>query len=435
MSSLGVSTLIVILLLFISAVFTMLESAMFNSSLLRIQTYAKRNFLYKLILEHKRKPESFISAVVIGNNFVNFLISALITNIAIMYSKNYALSNELIVLIATIITTLLVVIFGETVPKTIGSSIPEKSLSFSFAIFLPFYYLIKPFAYILSKVSQFVLLILGIRAEEKKFFASEDEVLSMIEIGKKEGIIEREEEKMIYSIFEFGDTIVKEIMTPRVDIVAIDIESEIDEILDTITKSGHSRFPVYEEKIDNVIGILYVKDLLKIIAKKEKIDLKKILRTPLFVPETKRVDELFKEMQKNKIQIALVFDEYGGISGLVTIEDILEEIVGEIQDEFDIEEKPVQRLGENAYLVSGAFNIDDFNEMFNVNLSGEEASTIGGLLLEHFGRLPNPGEEIIIENIKFIVSKVRNRRIVQVKAIFLENKKEGEEENGQERGD
>jgi putative hemolysin len=178
-----------------------------------------------------------------------------------------------------------------------------------------------------------------------------------------------------------------------------------------------------------------VKDLLKIIAKKEKIDLKKILRTPLFVPETKRVDELFKEMQKNKIQIALVFDEYGGISGLVTIEDILEEIVGEIQDEFDIEEKPVQRLGENAYLVSGAFNIDDFNEMFNVNLSGEEASTIGGLLLEHFGRLPNPGEEIIIENIKFIVSKVRNRRIVQVKAIFLENKKEGEEENGQERGD
>lgn len=426
MSSLGISTFVIILLLFISAIFTMLESAMFNSSLIRIQTLSKKHIIYRFILEHKKKPESFISAVVIGNNFVNFLISAMITNIAILYSNRFVLSKEIVILLSTILTTLLVVIFGETVPKTIGSTLPERSLSFSFTIFLPFYYVLKPLTYVLTKISQFILLILGIRVEEKKFFESEDEVMSMIEIGKKEGLIEREEEKMIYSIFEFGDTIVKEIMTPRVDIVAIDIDSDVDEILEIITKSGHSRFPVFEEKIDNMIGILYVKDLLKVIAKKEKPDLRKIIRTPFFVPETKRVDELFKEMQKNKIQIALVFDEYGGISGLVTIEDILEEIVGEIQDEFDIEERPVQRLSDNAYLVSGAFNIDDFNEMFNVELTGEEASTIGGLLLEHFGRLPNPGEEVTINNIKFIVSKVRNRRIVQVKVIFTEQTKEGE---------
>ncbi|MGC9099954.1 MAG: hemolysin family protein [Caldisericum sp.] len=426
MSSLGLSIILIIVLLFFSAIFTMLESAMFNSSLLRIQTAAKRNFIYKLILEHKKRPENFISAVVIGNNFVNFLISALITNIAVIYSNKFGFSNEIVILLATITTTLIVVIFGETVPKTIGSTIPEKSLGATFTIFLPFYYILKPFAFILSKISEFILFIFGIKAGEKRFFESEDEVISMIELGKREGLIEHEEEKMIYSIFEFGDTIVKEIMTPRVDIVAIEIESDLDEILDIITKSGHSRLPVYEEKIDNVIGILYVKDLLKVIAKKEKPDIRKILRAPFFVPETKRVDELFKEMQKNKIQIALVFDEYGGVSGLVTIEDILEEIVGEIQDEFDIEEKPVQRLDDNAYLISGAFNIDDFNEMFNVQLSGEEASTIGGLLLEHFGRLPNPGEEIIIDNVKFIVSKVRNRRIVQVKVIFVEERKEGE---------
>ncbi|BAL80947.1 hemolysin family protein [Caldisericum exile] len=426
MSSLGLSTVAVIILLLFSAVFTMLESAMFNSSLIRIQTLSKKNFIYKLLLEHKKRPENFISAVVIGNNFVNFLISAVITNIAVIYSNKYGLSNEIVVLIATIITTLLVVIFGETIPKTIGSALPERSLGPTFSVFLPFYFILRPLAYVLSKISQFLLFVLGIKTSEKKFFESEEEVMSMIELGKKEGLIEREEEKMIYSIFEFGDTIVKDIMTPRVDIVAIDIESNLDEILDLITKSAHSRFPVYEEKIDNVIGILYVKDLLKVIAKKEKPDIKKILRAPFFVPETKRVDELFKEMQKNKIQIALVFDEYGGISGLVTIEDILEEIVGEIQDEFDIEEKPVQRLSDHAYLVSGTFNIDDFNEMFNVQLTGEEASTIGGLLLEHFGRLPNPGEEVMIENIKFIISKVRNRRIVQVKAIFIKDMKEGE---------
>jgi len=416
--------ILIIILLFLSAIFTLLESAMFNANLIRVQTLAKDNRMFKRILNYKKNPENFISSVVLGNNFVNFLISALITNIAVQYSIKYNFSNELSVVIATIITTIIVVILGETVPKNIGSAAPEQALSFSFPFFMFFAFLLKPLAMLLSNISRFIISIFGIKQTNKKVFENEDEVLSMIEIGKKEGVIEREEERMIYSIFEFGDTLVKEIMIPRVDIVAIDIEDTKDQILKLIADSGHSRFPVYEEQIDNIIGILYVKDLLRVVARNEKLDIRKILREPLFVPETKRVDELFRDLQKKKTQIALAFDEFGGISGLVTMEDILEEIVGEIQDEFDVEEKPIQKIGKDAYLLSGTFNIDDFNDIFKTNLAGEEASTIGGLLIEHLGRLPNPGEEIDIENIKFIVSKVRSRRVVQVKAIIMN--KEGE---------
>jgi len=421
LSSIG-SIILVLILICLSAVFTALESALFNSNPIRLEAFAKKNIIYRWILRHKKMPESLISTIVIGNNFVNFLTSAVITNLAVIYANRYQYNSEVSVLVATVITTLLIVIFGETIPKNIGSILEEKSLLYTYPIFLPFYYILKPFAILLSRFSGLIMRLIGLKYTEKKMFESEEEVMSMIEIGRNEGIIESEEEKMIYSIFEFGDTIVKEIMTPRIDIIAIDVELPFEEALQTIINSGHSRFPVYEEKIDNIIGILHLKDLVRVIGQKGAVDIRKMLRAPYFVPESKRVDELFKEMQKNKIQIALVFDEFGGISGLVTIEDILEEIVGEIQDEFDVEEKQFQKIGENAYLVHGTLNIDDFNEIFNTQLTSEESSTIGGLLLEHFGRLPNPGEERQIGNIRFIISKVHKRRIWEIKVILLKER-------------
>ncbi|MEF3244709.1 MAG: hemolysin family protein [Caldisericaceae bacterium] len=425
MDSVSISFIILLILLLISALVTTLESAMFNANLHKLQSLAKKNKIFNRLIEHKKNPESFISVIVITNNFVNFLFAGLVTRIAIQYATLTNSSTDLFLLIGTLVSTIVVVIFGETVPKNIGSIIPEKILQFLFPIFIIPYYLLKPVAFILTKIVQLILKVLGIEKKDRKYFESEEELMSMIETVQKEGFIEKDEEKMILSIFEFGDTLVEEVMTPRVDVVAIDIESSLDEILDTITKSGYSRYPVYEEKIDNIIGILYLKDIMKLLVKKQQIDIRKILRPPYFVPETKRLDELFKEMQKNKMHLAIVFDEFGGFAGIVTIEDILEEIVGEIQDELEAEEKPIQKIGENAYLVSGSLPISDFNEIFSTQLSDEQASTISGLILETLGRLPNPGEEITIDKIRFIISKVGNRRIIQIKAIFKE-KKEGE---------
>jgi putative hemolysin len=418
---------LLIVLLALSAIFSAFESAIFNASYIKLESLSKKSNLAKKILSLKKRTDSVISTIVLGNNFVNILFSAIVTYLAIKIAESKNVSQSLAVIVATIIATLVIVLFGETVPKSIGAYLSEKSSMKLYYPFMLFWFLFYPLALALSYITNGFLKLFHIKKRGKRIFDSQEEMLSMLEIGKEEGIIEKTEQKMLFSIFEFGDTLVREVMTPRVDIISLSVESTLDDVLKCIMNSNHSRIPIYENNIDNIIGILYVKDLFKIFsAKTEKTtDLQSILRNAYFVPETKRVDELFNEMQKNKIQIAMVFDEYGGLSGLITIEDILEEIVGEIQDEYEVEEKTSQKIGENAYLISGTLEVEDFNEHFNANFSDEEATTIGGIILEKLGRLPNPGEEISINKFKFIISKIRNRRIVQVKVIV----KSGEEKN------
>ena len=418
---------LLVVLLALSAIFSAFESAIFNASYIKLESLSKKSNLAKKILSLKKRTDSIISTIVLGNNFVNILFSAIVTYLAIKIAESKNVSQSLAVIVATIIATLVIVLFGETVPKSIGAYLSEKSSMKLYYPFMLFWFLFYPLALALSYITNGFLKLFHIKKRGKRIFDSQEEMLSMLEIGKEEGIIEKTEQKMLFSIFEFGDTLVREVMTPRVDIISLSVESTLDDVLKCIMNSNHSRIPIYENNIDNIVGILYVKDLFKIFsAKTEKTtDLQSILRNAYFVPETKRVDELFNEMQKNKIQIAMVFDEYGGLSGLITIEDILEEIVGEIQDEYEVEEKTSQKIGENAYLISGTLEVEDFNEHFNANFSDEEATTIGGIILEKLGRLPNPGEEISINKFKFIISKIRNRRIVQVKVIV----KSGEEKN------
>lgn len=419
--------ILLFILLLLSALFTAFESAVFNSSSVKLRSKYKHSHIATKIIEFKKHPEKFISSVVVANNFVNIFFTAVMTFLAIEISAKTILSETTSVIIATIISTVIIVIFGETIPKNIGAYRPERISIILYRFLTVFWYILKPFAYILSKITKILLSLFGIKSSERKTFEGQEDVLSMIELGKEEGVIEKTEEKMIYSIFEFGDTLVREIMIPRVDMIAIDEESEYQTIAKVIVENGHSRIPVYHEQIDNIIGILYIKDFLKFnLTKKNNFNIKEIVRPAYFVPETKRVDELFGEMQKNKIQIAMVFDEYGGISGLVTLEDILEEIVGEIQDEYEVENKMLQKIGENVYLASGTLSIEEFNEAFGTNFSDEEASTIGGLVLEKLGRLPTPGEEIKMENVRFIISKIRDRRIIQVKAILKEKEEKNE---------
>ncbi len=411
---------LLLILLVLSAVFTSFESAIFNASYIKLESLSKKSNLAKKILELKKKTGNVISTIVLGNNFVNILFSAIITYLAIKIAESQNASQSLAIIIATIVTTLIVVLFGETIPKNIGTHLPEKASMRLYYPFMLFWFLFYPLSIILSHITNAILKLFRIKIGNKRIFETQEEMLSMLQIGKEEGLIEKTEQKMLFSIFEFGDTLVREVMTPRVDIVSLSVESNLEDVLKCITNSNHSRIPIYEKNIDNIVGILYIKDLFKIFSiKSEKtLNLRSILRNAYFVPETKRVDELFNEMQKNKTQIAMVFDEYGGLSGLVSLEDILEEIVGEIQDEYEVEEKSFQKIGENAYLISGALEVEEFNEHFNANFSNEEATTIGGIILEKLGRLPNPGEEVNIDKFKFIISKIRNRRIVQVKVII-----------------
>lgn len=247
---------------------------------------------------------------------------------------------------------------------------------------------------------------------------TEAELKSLVDAGQVNGVLEQEERKMIYSIFQLGDTLAREIMIPRIDITALDVQTPFEPAVDDLLKSGYSRVPVYEESIDTVLGLLYTKDLLRVWRQHDQVkSLRDLLRPAYFIPEAKKVDELLAEMQSQRIHMAVVVDEYGGVAGLVTLEDIVEEIVGEIQDEFDqAEELPYQELGDGEYLFQGKIGLDDFNEIMGSSLPSDEAETLGGLIYNRIGRVPTSGESIQVEDILLTVAQVSGRRIRKIRA-------------------
>jgi CBS domain containing-hemolysin-like protein len=247
---------------------------------------------------------------------------------------------------------------------------------------------------------------------------TEAELKSMVDAGHEGGVLEGDERQMIYSIFELGDTLVREIMLPRIYIYALDVATPFDEVVDQLLKSGHSRVPVYEESIDNILGLLYVRDLLGVLHQDDRIEsLRSLLRPATFVPEAKPVDELLEEMQAGHVHMAMVVDEYGGIAGLVTLEDIVEEIVGEIQDEYDqSEEAPYLPVGEGEYIFQGRVDLKDFNEVMGSELPTEETETLGGFIYEQVGRVPSGGETLQVGDITLTIEQVTGRRIRKVRA-------------------
>ena len=247
---------------------------------------------------------------------------------------------------------------------------------------------------------------------------TEDELKTWAESEEEPGSLEREERKMIYSIFQFGETMTREIMVPRIDILALDVRTSLPDAIQAFLTSGHSRLPIYELSIDNVIGLLYAKDLLKTSSRKEaQVSLRELLRPAYFVPETKKVDELLAEMQSQRIHMGIVVDEYGGVAGLVTLEDIVEEIVGEIRDEYDTtsEEVLYQQVGQDEYTFQGRIDLDDFNEVMGSHLSKDESDTLAGYLYDQMGRVPLGGESIIVAGLTFTIEQVTGRRIRRVR--------------------
>ena len=251
---------------------------------------------------------------------------------------------------------------------------------------------------------------------------TEDELKNLLDTSQQEGVLEQDERKMIFSIFQFGDTLAREIMVPRIDMFALEVNTPVDDVVPAVLESGYSRVPVYRESVDNIIGLLYTKDLLKLWGNGKGEDaLRDLLRPANFIPESKKVDELLAEMQAERIHIAIVVDEYGGVAGLVTLEDIVEEIVGEIQDEYDQgEELPYQRISEDEYLFLGRIDLDDFNNLMDTELSTDEADTLGGYLYSQIGRVPRAGESLEADHLRLTVEQITGRRIRKVRAQRVE---------------
>ena len=270
----------------------------------------------------------------------------------------------------------------------------------------------------LNIITDFLVKLLGGEVDKKKPFITQEELKTIVNVSYKEGVLEGEEKDMIYNVFDFSDSQVNDVMVPRTEIVAIDVDLPYEEIIKIINKEQYSRIPVYENTIDNIIGILYVKDLLFLDVNKESpFDLRKYIRQPYFTPEYKSIKELFKEMRTNRNHMVVIIDEYGGTEGIVTIEDVVEEIVGDIEDEYDKKIKEIEVIKEDEYLVNGNVRIDIINELIGTHIESEDFDTIAGFVIGIIDRLPEAGEEIEYENIRFIIENIDRNRIKKIRIL------------------
>lgn len=400
--------------LILSAFFSGSETALFSLNKLQLKKMQKEESDWRVnsIIKLLDDPQKTLITILTGNMFVNIAASSLATYLAIKLFGNVGIG------IAGGIMIFMILVFGEIVPKSLAISNAEtiaKKIarpveiisSFLFPLILFFKIIINALYYFFGKK----------RIKEKKEITEED-LITLINVGKDEGVIEEEEKKMIRNIFEFGDTMVKEVMVPRVDMTCIPSEAKLNSILNLIKKIGHSRIPVYKETIDNIIGIIYTKDLLVVYEQwyksKEKFDLKKIIRRAYFVPENKKIDDLLDMFQRDKIQIAIAIDEYGGTAGLVTMEDVVEEIVGEIIDEYDKETKLYEIIDNNTVIADGIISIDKINELLNIEIPENDFETLGGFIYDLMGRVPNKNETIKYKNIQITIEQVVKNRIVKV---------------------
>ena len=373
-----------------------------------------------------KNPSKFLATIQIGITFAGFLSSAFASDAfaddlaPILYNIFPALSlevwNGISIVIITIILSFFTLVLGELVPKRLAMKYYEKIAFGTIGVIKTISIVTSPFVKLLTSSTNMVSKIFGVGEEEEEI-VTEEEIKMMIDEGEEKGTIEQEEKLLLNNVFEFNDIIVSEVMTPRIDMYAIDVNSNLNELLDELDEFKYSRIPVYEETIDNIKGVLFIKDILKILKNKEKAKIKDIMKEAYFVPESKEIDELFREMQKNKQQMAIVIDEYGGTAGLITMEDIIEELVGNIFDEYDDEEMDFQKIDENTYILSGSSTMYDLRKLFDVEIPEGDYETLSGYLLEKLGRIPEENEETIIEDEKlpYKIEEFEDKRIKYVK--------------------
>ena len=426
-SSVVIQLIILAVLILLSALFSSAETSLTTSNKLKIQSLADQGSKRaRILLKISEDSGKMLSAILIGNNLVNNAATALTTSLIIQLFGNSAVG------IATGVITLLILIFGEISPKTLATIHSEK-MALLYAPLIHFLMKIfTPVIFIVNKLSMGVLFLLRVNPDQKVNTMTEHELRTIVDVSQEDGVIESEEKEMIYNVFDMGDAKAKDIMVPRVHVTFADINSTYDELIEIFREDKFTRLPIYEETTDNVVGTINMKDLLLYnYNDKKEFHVRDILREAYFTYEYKSISELLVEMRQASINIAIVLDEYGETAGLITLEDLLEEIVGEIHDEYDEnEEEFVRQINDREYIIEGSMNLDDLNDSLGLNLSSEDYDSLGGFIIEHLDRLPEQGDELTTDDgIRLVVEALQKNRVESVHLYIPEGFYDRKEED------
>lgn len=412
--------IILFLLLLMSAFFSSAETALTTVNKLRIRSLAEDNIRgAKTVSKLVENPSQMLSAILIGNNISNITASSLATTLAIKYFGNQWIG------FATGILTLLVLIFCEITPKSMSTIYAER---IALGVSGPIYFLTKlltPVIYLINKICILFLRILHLDPTVKTSNMTENELRTILDYSHEEGVIESEERRMITNVVDFGDSIAKDVMVPRIDMAFVNVESNYDELVQVFAKDKYTRMPVYSESRDNVIGIVNLKDVFFYNGNTKNFNISDILRVPFFTYEYKKTSELLIEMRRNSISLAIVLDEYGATVGLITIEDLLEEIVGEIRDEYDDDEEDnIKALSEKEFIVDGYTKLDEINEALGLELESDDYDSIAGHIIYLLDHLPDEGESVTDHDVVFTVASTDKNRVDKVHILLLPEERE-----------
>ena len=438
-----ISLLVLVVLIFINAFFAAAEIAFISLNDAKIDRQAKEgNKKAKKIKKMLKEPSKFLATIQIGITLAGFLSSAFAAEA--FASELAPVLNELIplgisawhtisIVIITIILSYFSLVFGELVPKRIAMKSPEKIAFGTIGIIRFIHIATLPIVNFLNFSTNMVCKLFGIGPQDEET-VTEEEIRMMVDVGEEKGSIEEEERELINNVFEFNDKTVSEVMVHRTEVYAIDVSSNVEDILSELKEYKYSRIGIYEESIDTIVGVLFIKDLLAYEYSKKEVKIKKIMRPTYFVSESKPINEFFKEMQRDKQQLAVVLDEYGGTAGIITMEDIIEELVGNIFDEYDEVEKEYEKIDDNTFMIDGSVSIYELRKILGVDIPEGDYDTLSGYLIELLGRIPHDDEKPVIETDKvtYKIEEYEEKRILWVKACKNQVVEENQEENDEE---
>jgi gliding motility-associated protein GldE len=417
----SIKLVIILILLLGSAFFSGSEVALFSLDRKNLESgFDKSGIIYRYLINLINFPRRLLVTVLVGNTLVNVALSIVAVSLALDFSYHFNISLNIVLTLQIILLTILILLFGELVPKILASKNPVK---FARIMAIPLNFC----SIFIYPVSETITEVIKLSASKLAFNKSKsaltkEELIDLANIGKEKGTIEDEEHSLISSIVSFAGSSVEDVMTPRVDIKAVSIEDDYEKVINTITNSGHSRIPVYKDNLDEIIGIVFAKDLLVYVKDPASItnfSLQSLMKKPLFIPETKLISDLLMEFKEKKVHLAIVVDEYGGTAGLISLEDIIEEVVGDIWDEFDKEENHIIKLNDSQYIALGKTKLIEINETLNSKIlfEDDDYDTLGGLILYKAGSIPKNDYSFVDFNLKFTVKEVQNKRI---KKVFIE---------------
>ncbi len=409
-------------ILFILAAFlSIAETSLIGMNRIRILANIKNNHPKAKYLQlWLNEPNKILATLSILINAVAISASTVGAFLSIQIAQNFKIPESLVATIVAIFITIIIIIFGEISPKIFAIRNTEKMGLLLIKPIVYIYYIIRPLTEIFVKISNLTVKLFGGTPTSSIPIISAKDITSVLDVGLEEGYISIQEKSMMSSILRFKNLIVKDVMIPRTSVVAIDIKWEPNRIIDFIIEEGYTRMPVYKDNLDNIVGIINTKDMLSMIKNRGLIIFQDLIRIPFFIPETTNLNDLLKEFKKGKLHMAIVVDEFGGTSGIITLEDILEEIVGEIKDEYDIEEKEIEKVDDNNLIARATVEIIKLKNEYNIDLpENEEVKTLGGFLLALFNKVPQEGEKIKFGNLNFTVIKADAKKVVKIKITKL----------------